>query len=102
MTAIATEENICSVKWASGNIIFATDQGKIDQPWQVLFTELPQNIESPLLYPLLEFQEKFPPINMCCLKSWYNYGILYAFCWTKILTLIKKKRHWNQKSHRCF
>ena len=89
MTAIATEENICSVKWASGNIIFATDQGKIDQPWQVLFTELPQNIESPLLYPLLEFQEKFPPINML-------FKILVQL-WYVICFLLNKNINFNKK-----
>ena len=39
-----------------------------------------KTLNPPLLYPLLEFQEKFPPINMSCLKSWYNYGMLHAFC----------------------
>ena len=59
-------------KWGSGKVIFATDQGKIDQRWQVPPTELPQNIEfPPFLTTLLEFQEKFPLINMSHLKSWY-------------------------------
>ena len=61
MTLIATEDNLCSVKWASGNVIFATDQGKIDQPWQVLFTELPQNIESPPFVPSTWISGKISP-----------------------------------------
>ena len=35
-------------------------------------TEQPQNIESPLFFPLLEFQKKISPINMSRLKSWFQ------------------------------
>ena len=37
----------------------------LDQPWQVPSTELPQNIESPLLFLPLKFQKNFPP-------SWFT------------------------------
>ena len=40
-------KRICVLKQGSGKVIFANDYGKIDQPWQISPTELPQNIESP-------------------------------------------------------
>ena len=66
--------------------------------WQTL-TSSPHwtttKYQTPLfLFPLLEFQEKFPPINMSCLKSWSppllqregggNYGVKFPIDITMI------------------
>ena len=56
----------------NGEVIFANHQEKIDQRRQVLLTGLPQNIEFPLFYTLIEISEKSPPpypANMPGLKS---------------------------------
>ena len=52
----------------NGEVIFATHQEKIDQRRQVLLTGLPQNIEFPLFYTLIEISEKissFPTPLKC-------------------------------------
>ena len=63
---IATER-ICSAKWGSGEVIFATDYGKTDQPWPT--PNYHKILNSPFSSPPTTISEIISPINLSCLKS---------------------------------
>ena len=61
---IATVREFMFCTWSQIRLFLKLIKKKFEQPRQVLPTELPQNIESPLLSPsLLKFQKKLPPLT---------------------------------------
>ena len=52
----------------NGKVIFATHLEKIDKlpHWTIIKHSIPD-----LLFPPLEPQRKFPPVNLTCLNFWF-------------------------------